>query len=212
MSTKPLSDYTAATTAYYDTHAAEFCKDTASADMSELYAPFVREIPAGGRILDAGCGSGRDSLAFLKMGYQVVSIDASAEMVNATTNLTGQEARQLTFDALDFDSEFDGIWACASLLHVARRDLGSVLARLTKALKPTGVLYLSFKQGDIERVEDGRFFNDMNEAMLRTGLSGHPQLELLRVWITKDVRNDRTGRQQWLNAVVQRNGSSSKKP
>jgi 2-polyprenyl-3-methyl-5-hydroxy-6-metoxy-1,4-benzoquinol methylase len=77
--------------------------------MSELYAPFLRELPGGGRILDAGCGSGRDSLAFLQKGYQVSSIDASAEMVNATTKLTGLEAKLLTFDALDFDGEFDGL-------------------------------------------------------------------------------------------------------
>ena len=204
MSTKPPSDYTAATTAYYDAHAAEFCENTASVDMSELYAPFLREIPAGGRILDAGCGSGRDSLAFLKKGYQVVSIDASAEMVNATTKLTGQEAKLLRFDAIDFDNEFDGIWACASLLHVARRDLNAVLARLTKALKPNGVLYLSFKHGDSERIENGRFFNDLNETLLRTVLANHPQLELVRVWTTEDVRNDRRGRQRWLNAIVRR--------
>lgn len=109
MSTNPLSDYTAETTAYYDTHAAEFCERTVALDLGELYAPFLNDIPAGSRILDAGCGSGRDSLAFLKKGYQVVSVDASAEMVNATTKLTGQQAKLIRFDALDFETEFDGI-------------------------------------------------------------------------------------------------------
>lgn len=163
MSTKPPSDYTAATTADYDAHAAEFCANTAAVDMSELYAPFRNEISAGDRILDAGCGSGRDSWAFLQKGYPVVSIDASPEMVSATTKLTGQSAILMRFDELDFDSEFDGIWACASLLHIARQDLQEILDRLTKALKPGGVLYLSFKHGDAERVENGRFFNDLND-------------------------------------------------
>src|SRR5262245_40338919 len=104
----PPSDYSASTSAYYDTHAAEFCENTVSLDVSELYAPFLREISAGGSILDAGCGSGRDSLAFLQKGYQVVSIDASREMVNATAKLTGREARVLRFDAIDYESEFDG--------------------------------------------------------------------------------------------------------
>ena len=192
------------TVAYYDAHATVFCKSTASVDVSELYAPFLQEIAAGGRILDAGCGSGRDSLAFLKMGYQVVSVDASVEMVNAATKLTGQEAKLLTFDSLEFEGEFDGIWACASLLHIARQDLNDVLNRLTRALKPNGVLYLSFKHGDAERVEGGRFFNDLNESLLRTFLTIHPQLDLVRLWITEDVRNDRRGRQPWLNAIVRR--------
>jgi SAM-dependent methyltransferase len=204
LRTKPPSDYTAATTAYYDANAAEFCENTAAVDMSELYAPFLQEITAGGRILDAGCGSGRDSLAFLKKGYQVVSIDGSAEMVSATTKLIGQSAVLMRFDALDFVGEFDGIWACASLLHIASQDLNSVLARLTKALKPGGVLYLSFKHGDAERIENGRFFNDLNEALLGTVLANVPQLDLVRVWTTEDVRNDRKGRQPWLNAIVRR--------
>lgn len=206
MSTKPPSDYAAATTAYYDAHAAEFCENTAAVDMSELYAPFLNEIPAGGRILDAGCGSGRDSLAFLKKGYKVVSIDASPEMVNAATKLTGQSAVLMRFDEMAYENAFDGVWACASLLHVSRQDLHAVLDRLAKALTPGGVLYLSFKHGDAERIENGRFFNDLNEPLLTTVLADHPQLELVRVWNTEDVRNDRRGRQPWLNAIVRRGG------
>jgi SAM-dependent methyltransferase len=208
LSTKPPSDYTETTTAYYDTHAAEFSENTASVDLSELYAPFLREIPTGGRILDTGCGSGRDSLAFLRRGYQVVSVDASTKMVNATTKLTGQEAKLLRFDELDYDSEFDGIWACASLLHVARQDLDPVLTRFTRAVKPNGIFYLSFKYGDSERMDGGRFFNDLNENLLGTVLANHPQLALVRVWTTEDVRNDRRGRQRWLNAIVRRAGST----
>ena len=200
----PPSDYRSSTTAYYDAHASEFCQSTAFADMSELYATFLRQIPAGGRILDAGCGSGRDSLAFLRRGYSVVSMDASIEMVKATTSLTGQAALLLTFDAIQFDAEFDGIWACASLLHVSRRDLDAVLVRLTRALKPQGVLYLSFKYGDAERFEQGRFFNDLNETLLKSLLADHPRLEIVKLWITDDVRNERRGSQQWLNALVRR--------
>jgi SAM-dependent methyltransferase len=106
---RPPSDYKSSTTDYYDTHAAEFCENTVAVDVSALYGPFLRELPTGGRILDAGCDFGRDSLAFLRRGYLVVSIDASREMVAATTKHTGQEALLLTFDVLDFDSEFDGL-------------------------------------------------------------------------------------------------------
>jgi SAM-dependent methyltransferase len=201
---KPPSDYAVSTTAYYDAHAGEFCGNTASVDMSELYVPFLGEIPSGGCILDAGCGSGRDSLAFMQRGYRVVAIDASSEMVAATSRLIGQPALLMRFDEIPFDAEFDGIWACASLLHVARKDLPATLEKLAKALKAGGVFYLSFKHGDGERIEGGRFFTDMNEVFLDQLLATQPDLESLRVWITDDVRNDGRGRQRWLNGLVRR--------
>ena len=209
---KPPSDYTSSTTGYYDMHAAEFCENTVAADVSALYVPFLRELPTGGRILDAGCGSGRDSLAFLRRGYRVVSIDASWEMVVATTKHTGQEALLLTFGALDFDSEFDGIWACGSLVHIARRDLNSVLNRLSRALKPNGVAYLSFKYGNSERMEGERFFNDLKETKLGIILSAHLELEMVQVWTTEDLRNYARGRQRVLNAIVRRNRSGECRP
>lgn len=200
----PPSDYSASTTAYYDTHALEFCKNTAPVDMSELYGPFLELVPAGGRILDAGCGSGRDSLAFLQRGFSVVSMDASVEMVKATAALTRQDALLLRFDQIHFESEFDGIWACASLLHVSRRDLAAVLGRLTTALKINGVLYLSFKYGDAERFGHGRFFNDLTEILLRSFLADLADLKILKLWITDDMRNERRGTQKWLNAILRR--------
>jgi SAM-dependent methyltransferase len=206
---KPPSDYRTSTTAYYDAHASEFCGNTVSVDMSELYVPFLREILSGGRILDAGCGSGRDSLAFMEKGYQVVSIDASSEMVAATSKLTGQAALLMRFDEISFDAEFDGIWACASLLHIARQDLPATLEKLAKALKAGGVFYLSFKHGDGERLENGRFFNDMNKTLFQTAIATQPELESLRVWITDDVRNERRGGQRWLNAIVRRRASKA---
>lgn len=201
---KPPSDYATSTTAYYDAHAVEFCGNTVGVDMSDLYVPFLQEIPDGGRILDAGSGSGRDSAYFFRNGYEVVSIDASNEMVAATSRLTGQRAFLMRFDEISFDTEFDGIWACASLLHVSRQDLPATLKKLAKALKAGGVCYLSFKYGDGERIEGGRFFSDMNETLFHALVATQPELESLRVWITDDVRNDRRGRQRWLNGIVRR--------
>lgn len=201
----PPSDYTASTTGYYDAHSAEFRANTVGVDVSALYEPFLREIPPGGRILDAGCGSGRDSLAFLQRGSRVLSIDASQEMVAAASQLTGQQALLLTFDALDFNREFDGVWACGSLVHIARRDLPSVLDRLSRALKPRGVAYLSFKYGDAERMEGRRFFNDLNESALQALLAAHPELDIVQLWTTDDLRNYSRGRQRVLNAIVRCN-------
>jgi SAM-dependent methyltransferase len=146
---KPLSDSGASTLAYYDSQSEEFCQRTATLDMSRFYAPFLELMPAGGSILDAGCGSGRDSLAFLQKGYRVVSMDASPAMVKAAAALIGKTVRLLTFAEMDFDAEFDGIWACASLLHVPREHLSCILARFARALKSNGAFYLSFKYGNL---------------------------------------------------------------
>jgi SAM-dependent methyltransferase len=197
-----MNPHSETTIAYYDRNAAQFCARTLAVDMGEFYEPFLSGIPAGGRILDAGCGSGRDSRAFLQKGYEVVSIDASPAMVDATTQLTGQQAKLLNFEAIDFREEFDGIWACASLLHIARENLGSVLDRLAAALKPGGVLYLSFKYGEGERVEDGRYFNDLNESLFESTLALHSQLEIRKIWTTEETRIGR--RQRWINGIARR--------
>lgn len=188
---------------YYDDHAVEFVADTLAVDMTELYAPFLENVPVGGRILDAGCGSGRDTQAFLAMGYTMVAMDASAQMVEAARALTGQPVLQMRFQEIEWADEFDGIWACASLLHVPRAEMDDVWRRLIKAVKPGGVGFMSFKQGRGEGVRNGRFFNDYDEEELRALIEAREQLALLRLWATLDVRKGRE-REMWTNAVVRR--------
>jgi SAM-dependent methyltransferase len=145
--------------AYYAAHADEFCRRTADLALDELYGPFTTLLPAPAHVLDAGCGSGRDSLALMRRGYRVTAIDASPEMVRAAKS-RGVDARLLTFQEMKFVSEFDGIWACASLLHVPHAEISEVLRRFHHALRSGGILYVSLKEGSGERVaEDGRFFS-----------------------------------------------------
>jgi len=190
------------TVRYYDNHAEEYIGSTVSLNMEALYQPFLSGVPEGGSILDAGCGSGRDTKSFLDGGYSVTSIDASSEMVAATTRLTGQPAQQLKLQEFDSTEEFDGIWACASLLHVPLQELDNVVARLTAALRPNGVCYLSFKEGSGERTEGDRLFVDFTEAGLRDWLNQRPVLERVRTWMTTDLRPGRN--QRWVNALVRK--------
>src|SRR5262245_5024139 len=155
MSTSRPSDPVAETLLYYERNAPTCISDTAGVDMSPLYEPFLALVPAGGRILDAGCGSGRDSLAFMARGYQVLAIDGAAAMVRAAA-AASVPAGRLRLQEVDFDAKFDGVWACASLLHVPRVEILEVLGRLARALRPGGVMYLSFKRGDGEVWRDGR--------------------------------------------------------
>jgi SAM-dependent methyltransferase len=171
--------------------------------MEPFYERFLALVPAGGHILDAGCGPGRDALAFLRRGYRVTAIDASAELARLAAALLGQPVEVRRFQDLDYEESFDGIWACASLLHVPRGELDEVFRRLTRALRPGGVWYMSFKWGEAEEVRGGRRFTDFTEGSLRKLLAGHPQLALVETWQTQDVRAQERA-QVWVNAIVQR--------
>lgn len=197
----PRSDES--TIRFYDDHADEYVSGTVNVDMESLYQPFLEAVPEGGKILDAGCGSGRDAKAFLDRGYQVTTIDASLRMVEAATELTGQPAKLLRFQEVDAADEFNGIWACASLLHIPLSELDDVLRRFSTALRAGGVFYASFKEGDGERICGGRLFTDFTEASLREKLRQVPALEVLRIWTTTDLRPGRSA-ERWANALVRK--------
>ena len=188
---------------YYNRHADRFFRESFDLDMEELYAAFLSLVPAGGDILDAGCGSGRDSLFFSRRGYRVTAFDASEQLAVLSARLTGLPVLRLTFQQIDFEGEFDGVWACASLLHVPRGEMDDVLARLASALKPGGVMYASFKYGDGEWEQGGRFFNSYDEGSFAALTRQHPSLTLHRQWQSEDVRPGRE-KQLWFNALLRK--------
>ena len=187
---------------YYNKNADSFDRDTANVNMEETYAAFTEYLCPGARILDAGCGSGRDTLAFLEMGYKVEAFDASAEMVNIASRVAGINIQKKRFNDIEYTDCYDGIWCCASLLHVSLLDLPMVMNKLGRALKPGGVWYVSFKYGTAEREEEGRFFTDLNEKSLKHLIDQVSQIQLLNMWITTDVRPGRSDK--WLNGVLQK--------
>ena len=190
------------TSNYYNQHAQAFFENTYQVEMESLYAPFLRYLPEQASILDLGCGSGRDILAFKKKGYQVEAIDYSAELVKKARELTNIEVRQQSFYDLAENNKYDGIWACASLLHCERDRLTEVLGLIVKALKPNGVCYMSFKYGNTDREKEGRSFTDLNEQQVHDLLKQIDQALLLQQWITVDKRPDRT--EEWLNILIRK--------
>ena len=190
---------------YYRRNAVSFTEHTLSADMSEHYARFERYLPKEGtpRILDLGCGSGRDSLHFLRKGCLVDALDGCEELCAAARELTGLPVRCALFGELSAVEEYDGVWASASLLHVPAEELPAVLARVRDSLKRNGVFYLSFKYGSGERDADGRHFTDLDEAGLEALLGAVPGLFTEEVWTSRDVRPGREN-ERWLNAVLRR--------
>lgn len=184
---------------YYNQHAQEFCENTKNADMSHVLEKFIAHLPQNALILDAGCGSGRDSKYFLGKGFQVEAFDASEELCKIASEHIGQEVKCMTFQEMTDANKYDGIWACASLLHVCKAELPDVMKRLVQALKENGVLYVSFKYGDGEREKDGRFFNDYNEENV-TELLNETGVQVLECFVTGDVRSGR-GDEMWVNAI-----------
>lgn len=184
---------------YYNQHANEFVAATFSVDMNSLYQPFLTHLPNQAHILDVGCGSGRDALAFQNLGHRVKAIDDSEALVKQATALTGIPVVQQSFYDFDEVAVYDGIWACASLLHCQRSRLPEVVQSLIQALKPGGVLYMSFKYGSQDREKDGRVFTDLNEQQAAELLNLCSGIALLQQWLSLDQRPDRT--EKWLNLL-----------
>lgn len=187
---------------YYNQYADEFTVSTFKVDMESLYQPFLAELQEGTRILDVGCGSGRDTLAFKNKGYHVDAIDYSDELVKKATRLTGIPIKLQSFYEIDADDAYDGIWACASLLHCERNRLPEVLEKMLRALKPKGVIYMSFKHGDLDREKDGRHFTDLNKHQAEELLNQFKNISLIQLWTTIDKRPDRT--EEWLNILLKK--------
>src|SRR5262245_38138423 len=151
------------TIAYYERHADSFVSATVSVDIASLHNKFLALVPEGGLILDAGCGSGRDSKVFLERGFRVRAFDASTQIAARASGLIGTPVTVLRFEDFEECDCFDAIWACASLLHVPEVHLPTCIGNLWAGLKPFGVFYLSFKLGHGERAVDGRHFTDATE-------------------------------------------------
>jgi SAM-dependent methyltransferase len=202
LTTSPLKEAEDGTTAYYDRNAQAYSDATRSVDMSELYEQFLGHIPPGGRILDAGSGSGRDTFAFIQKGYNVDAFDASANLAALSTRLTGVPTQVVRFQEFESGPAYDGIWACASLLHVPAEELEAALSRLVRALKPGAALYVSVKHGTGQRMaSDGRLFVDLDRAHLENLFAQFPDVTLSKVWISRG-QGRLQGKDEWLNAIA----------
>lgn len=184
---------------YYNKYSSEFIESTFDVDMESLYLPFLKNIPEGGLVLDLGCGSGRDTLAFKNKGYKVEAMDYSEALVEQATTLTGIQIRHESFYELTDSNQYDGIWACASLLHCDRNRLPDVLKRIYNALRRGGICYMSFKYGSTDREKDGRAFTDLDEVQAKELLDQLQGVEVLQQWITVDKRPDHN--EEWLNIL-----------
>lgn len=129
---------------------------------------FLERLPAGGTILELGTGSGVDAKAMLNAGFRVDATDGSSELAQQAEKLLGQPVRQMLFNDLNADQTYDGVYACASLLHASRADLPDIISRIHRSLKVGGYVWASFKGGQQEGLDGlGRYYNYLNESELK---------------------------------------------
>ncbi len=187
---------------YYNKIANSYFNTTVNADVNALYDRFLRYVSKGAKILDLGCGSGRDVKAFLDMGYDVDAIDGSEELARLASEYTGIQVKCMDFNQLNENSVYDAVWACASLLHVTSQNLPNIMARIRRALKTSGVVYASFKHGDFEGVRDDRYYTDMTSERLAEVLNKTGGFSIVEEGYSDDVRAENNT--VWYNVILRK--------
>lgn len=190
-------------TRYYNNNAIDYCKRTLKIDLQSIYPEFLQHLKINNKILDAGCGSGRDSKFFQQLSYDITAMDASKELVLLSSKLIGKPTLHLSFDEMTFENEFDGIWACASLLHVSNVQMNTILEKFVHALKTNGIWFMSFKYGTEELFYNGILYNYQNEMTLSRYIANFHNLKTIKMW--KHHSCDSSNSQvDWLCCIVQK--------
>ena len=198
-----------ATLEFYSRESDRFREPPGDRDWVAKYMrPFAAALP-GRRVLELGCGAGRDAAALIEFGLDVEATDGCAEVARVAEQRLSKPVRVMRFDELDASERYDGIWASATLLHVPRPDLVDVLSRVWRALVPRGMLYASFKTGKPEgRDKFGRYFNyptedELREFLVRAGKWKSIEFDMNSGYGSDQVMTD------WLHCLAQKDATPS---
>lgn len=174
------------TLSWYRDNAIQYAEETRNSLVLDALWEFLSRMKEGGTILDYGSGSGRDSAYFLDKGFSVDSLDGSAEMKAQAERLFGIKVKLSSFLSLEEKEKYDGIWAQASILHLEEHDLRVALTLIERALKRDGVFYSSFRKGEEDGYEKGRWYTNMTERRFLSFLPASLYVE--KIWESQDVR------------------------
>lgn len=206
-----MADHTQTTIATYNKTAPSYVAKVQAYAPEEEREMFASLVKPGGRILDAGCGSGRDANHFASQGFHVTGIDLSTGLLSYAREHADKNATFVEMDlrAIKLPTSFDGIWACASLLHLTREEFLPVIRNFHHMLSPNGVLFLLMKEGTGEQLVtsgtidgDTRFFTYYMSDEIRGLLEGAGFKMIDQyTWDQKD-RNDERPHETWISSFA----------
>lgn len=185
---------------YYESNAERYAAETISADVSEQYQRFLPLLKKGAKILDVGSGSGRDVCYFQKQGYQATALEPSKNLCREIRKVFSGEIVCSDIQNYRPAERYDGIWACASLIHLQEEEVLQFFERIDRYLNDDGIVYISGKNGiQSGKAGDGRYFLEFTEHLVEKILTVNKQLKLEQLWYTEDV----SGRRGfwWMNVI-----------
>ncbi|NPE26391.1 class I SAM-dependent methyltransferase [Methanococcoides sp. SA1] len=183
----------------YNTTAQEYHEKTKNLPMEAETKEFLPRVSKEGLVLDLGCGAGRESEKFTQSGLTVIGLDPAEELIKIAKQNSPNTAFSVGYaQNLPFENEtFNGIWACASLIHIPKKDLSITLKEIYRTMKPGAIFYADFKQDEEnlreETIKDSRyggvkkFFSFYQKSEINKELKG-ANFNILKVW-GKDIDN-----------------------
>lgn len=187
---------------YYNTHADWYYWTTVAVDVDKMRIKFASYLPPEASIIDMGCGSGRDVMAFSNMGHRAIGLDASEKMVELARERLEIQAITADMSSWTAGEPYDGIWCCASLIHLNEKEKERFFRNLQYNLKKGGIIYLSVKEGiETGFDKEGRYNSNCTEEELRN------YLEDAGCWILETIStNDALGRTgtRWINVFAKK--------
>ena len=184
---------------YYKEHYLEYYKSTVSLHLQQL-DEFMQMMEPGGKVIDLGCGSGRDSKELLNNGFEVEMVDGSYRLADLASKYTNHDVICATFQNYTPTGKFQGLWSCSSLLHLDDTEIISLMNRLIDYLEPKSPIYTSFKYGEGIRKENGRHFNYKTEKSMDSLISKIPGLRVVKHYTSEDLRDNKHN--EWLSTFL----------
>ncbi len=209
-----MDDYIHETIKIYDEVAQEYAHQASTRSPGMQRKLFASLLTKGGKILDLGCGSGRDSLFFHEQGFQVTGVDLSKKLLAIANKnapdiqFVHEDIRHMSFP----ESSFDGIWSCASIVHIKHSEQQALFHSLYRILKPGGLLYIHAKNGEGETyIEEPsvpgkkRFYAFFTGSLLEQYCknAGFSDVEIIDVGITKAYANGKHSK-EWIDCFAKK--------
>lgn len=139
----------------------------------------------------------------MSKGLNVEAIDGSNEICKLASEYTGIKVRQMRFQDLEEVNKYNGIWACASILHLCKEELLSVINKMIIALKDNGVIYISFKNSEFEGLRNERYFTDFTAERFSEFIKDINNICIEDTWISLDLRPGKEN-EKWLNLILRK--------